>query len=229
MSIKNVPSANSSGAKHKPQKKSKHQMKTEATRSELLVAAERIFVRDGFAKAQIETIAAEAGRTKGAVYGNFKSKEDIFFALLETKAQSRLDALVRSAKDMPFEERVEAIKNLFLNTVEEENWPILILEFKLFALRNTASLTRIRNLYQLLYDDFSRDLLPQKSGFSDADKTRALVSLAVLRSLPSAIALERQFNPAMSSAGTTKHVLEAIFEALVQMNSKSRSGSPKRV
>jgi hypothetical protein len=95
-------------------------------------------------------------------------------ALLEAKAQSRLHALVRSAKDMPFEERVEAIKNLFLNTIEEENWPILILEFKLFALRNKASLKRIRNLYQLLYDDFSRDLLPQKSGFSDADKTMAL-------------------------------------------------------
>jgi hypothetical protein len=46
----------------------KHQVKTEATLRGLLDAAETIFVRDGYERAQIETIAAEAGRTKGAVY-----------------------------------------------------------------------------------------------------------------------------------------------------------------
>ena len=71
----------------------KHQVKTEATLRSVLDASERVFVRDGYERAQIETIAAEAGRTKGAVYAHFRSKEDIFFALLERKAKSRRDEL----------------------------------------------------------------------------------------------------------------------------------------
>jgi AcrR family transcriptional regulator len=205
--------------------KNKHQARTEATLRGLLDAAETAFVRDGYERAQIETIAAEAGRTKGAVYAHFKSKEDIFFALLETKAQSRLDMFLRSAKDVPHAHRVQIVKDLFLNTVEEKNWPILILEFKLFALRNKASLRRIRDLYQLLYDDLSRDLLPENEGFTDAQKEKALVALAVLRGLPSAIALERHFNPVMNLSGTTKEVLEAIFESLLKMNDRTPASS----
>ena len=191
--------------------KNKHQARTEATLRGLLDAAETVFVRDGYERAQIETIASEARRTKGAVYAHFKSKEDIFFDLLETKDQSRLDMFLRSAKDVPHEHRVEIVKDLFLNTVEEKNWPILMLEFKLFALRNKASLRRIRDLYQLLYQDLSRDLLPESEGFTDTDKEKALVALAVLRGIPSAIALDRQFNPVMNLPGATKEVLGSDF------------------
>ena len=49
----------------------------------LLAAAEKTFARDGFEAARLEDIASLAGYTRGAFYANFKSKEDIFFALLE--------------------------------------------------------------------------------------------------------------------------------------------------
>jgi hypothetical protein len=120
---------------------------------------------------------------------------------------------------------VEIVKDLFLNTVEEKNWPILMLEFKLFALRNKASLRRIRDLYQVLYDDLSRDLLPESEGVTDTDKEKALVALAVLRGIPSAIALERQFNPVMNLPDATKEVLEAIFESLLKMKGRTPASS----
>ena len=100
-----------------------------------------------------------------------------------------------------------------------------MLHFKLFALRNKASLRRTRDLYQLLYDDLSRDLLPENEGFTDTQKERALVALAVLRGLPSAIALERYFNPVMNLSGTTKEVLEAIFESLLKINDRMPASS----
>jgi AcrR family transcriptional regulator len=58
----------------------KHQLRTETTRRELLDAAEEVFVRDGFEKARLETIAAAIGGTKGAVYAHFENKEDLFIA-----------------------------------------------------------------------------------------------------------------------------------------------------
>ena len=56
----------------------------------LLLAAEKIFARDGFEAARLEDIASLAGYTRGAFYANFQSKEDIFFALLEQWVGQRI-------------------------------------------------------------------------------------------------------------------------------------------
>jgi AcrR family transcriptional regulator len=53
------------------------------TRSELLKAASRLFLRKGFVATSLSDIAEEAALTKGAVYSNFESKEDLFLALLQ--------------------------------------------------------------------------------------------------------------------------------------------------
>jgi AcrR family transcriptional regulator len=52
------------------------------TRAELMRAANRLFLRDGYAQTSLAAIAEEAAVTKGAVYSNFESKEDLFLALL---------------------------------------------------------------------------------------------------------------------------------------------------
>ena len=134
----------------------KHQAKTESTLRSLLDAAERVFVRDGYERAQVETIAAEAGRTKGAVYAHFRSKEDIFFALLERRATAKREQFLRYSEGLDAEGRLSIVKHLFLEALDDESWPILMLEFKLLALRNKASLQRVRDLYRLVYEDISR-------------------------------------------------------------------------
>lgn len=204
----------------------KHQVKTEATLRGLLDAAETIFVRDGYERAQIETIAAEAGRSKGAVYAHFQSKEEIFFALLERNAKIRSEVFRRSTQDAPFQRRIEVIKELFVSAFEDENWPILMLEFKLFALRNKTSLRRVRQLYKLLYDDLNRIAIPEDAGYTDAQKERMSNALAVLRGIPSALLLEKQFNPTLNSPGVARQALEAIFDSQLSLhNLKPRNRS----
>ncbi len=63
----------------------KHELRTQETRALLLTAAETIFVRDGYEGAKLGEIAALAGRTKEAIYAQFKSKEDVFLALVEAR------------------------------------------------------------------------------------------------------------------------------------------------
>jgi AcrR family transcriptional regulator len=71
-----------------------------ANRRELLRAASRLFLRNGYVATSLAHIADEAGVTKGAVYSNFESKEDLFLALLqeplvtsEIYAPSKVDGL----------------------------------------------------------------------------------------------------------------------------------------
>lgn len=53
------------------------------TRQELIRAANRLFLRNGYVATSLANIAEEAALTKGAVYSNFDSKEDLFLALLQ--------------------------------------------------------------------------------------------------------------------------------------------------
>ncbi len=54
------------------------------TRKKLLDAAMAVIGEKGFDRASLQEIAARAGMTRGAVYGNFKGKDELFLALIET-------------------------------------------------------------------------------------------------------------------------------------------------
>jgi AcrR family transcriptional regulator len=49
----------------------------DSLRTRLLEAATRVFAREGYAGAKIRDIVHEAGLSTGAVYGRFRSKEDL--------------------------------------------------------------------------------------------------------------------------------------------------------
>ncbi|WP_263382194.1 TetR/AcrR family transcriptional regulator [Granulicella arctica] len=191
----------------------------------MLDASERVFVRDGYERAQIEAIAAEAGRTKGAVYAHFRSKEDIFFALIERKAQERRDEFLHSAEGKDLEQRLAIVKKLFLGALRNENWPILMLEFKLLALRNKASLQRVRDLYKLIYEDMGRAILSGRGVSTVETKERDIIALAILRGIPGAVILEQQFNPGLISSAVADQVFETIFDAL--LGHRNNSPTPK--
>jgi AcrR family transcriptional regulator len=67
------------------------------TRERLLRSAARVFARRGFQAASLDEIAADAGFTKGAVYANFESKEDLFLAMLDERFDERRTAMQRTA------------------------------------------------------------------------------------------------------------------------------------
>lgn len=72
------------------------------TRARILDAAREEFIERGYLAASVEDIAARAGYTRGAVYGNFASKEAVFVALYQQAAlqeQLRMGAFTTRARD----------------------------------------------------------------------------------------------------------------------------------
>ena len=59
----------------------------EQTRAELLAAAARVFSLKGYDGASIADITSEAGLTSGAVYAHYRSKAELFVAVLEAHGQ----------------------------------------------------------------------------------------------------------------------------------------------
>src|SRR6266567_1315782 len=64
----------------------------ELTKTALVDAAAEVFARRGFEGASLEEIAETAGFTRGAIYSNFGSKEDLLLAVVERYNQTLLDA-----------------------------------------------------------------------------------------------------------------------------------------
>jgi AcrR family transcriptional regulator len=64
------------------------------TRARLLDAAVRVCARRGLADATIEEISEEAGYTRGAVYSNFESKENLLLAVFEERIEPRLRSVL---------------------------------------------------------------------------------------------------------------------------------------
>jgi AcrR family transcriptional regulator len=78
----------------------------DATRERLFAAAAEVFEQQGIGGASIEAIAAAAGFTRGAVYSNFASKDDLIIAMLEDhvdrSVRHHLDLLERHRDPVDF-------------------------------------------------------------------------------------------------------------------------------
>src|SRR5262245_64069879 len=61
----------------------------ERNREAVLRAARRVFLDKGYAGATLESIAEEAGFSKGVMYSQFHSKADIFLTLMERRMEER--------------------------------------------------------------------------------------------------------------------------------------------
>jgi AcrR family transcriptional regulator len=115
----------------------------EETRREILDAAARAFARRGFHGASVETVAAEAGLTTGAVYSNFKGKEDLFLTLYEERIAARSRDLRAAAGegDDPLGSAAANVAQML-----SREWLLLYFEFALHAARNPAFARRFRAL-----------------------------------------------------------------------------------
>ncbi len=68
-----------------------------STRDRLLAAAVEVFVDQGYEGARLQDIARTAGLTTGAVYANFRGKEELLFAAIGARVGVEMDALLAEA------------------------------------------------------------------------------------------------------------------------------------
>jgi AcrR family transcriptional regulator len=110
------------------------------TRRRVLDAAAAVFAARGIASSSVNDIAEAAGLTKGAVYSNFASKDDLILALMQEHVRDRLrDAIAafEAAEDVDV-----GIHDLFASLVRaiavDADWQHLLFEYCALARRDSA-------------------------------------------------------------------------------------------
>lgn len=119
------------------------------TRARLLDAAATVFARRGYEGASLNEIAEEAGFTKGAVYSNFSSKDQLFAEVLETRLVERMravqSAFERTESLQDVRDSGHAIAELF--AADPEVW-LLFLELWMHGARDEGTRRRIAEVYE---------------------------------------------------------------------------------
>jgi AcrR family transcriptional regulator len=110
----------------------------EQTKAELVAAAGRVFLGKGFHQASLEEIAEEAGYTKGAVYSNFGSKDELFLAVLDDRYERQLRTQAGLLRQAPtFEDGLRlAARELSERHRRDPGWSPLLVEFWTHASRS---------------------------------------------------------------------------------------------
>jgi AcrR family transcriptional regulator len=117
------------------------------TRQHLLDAAAIVFARDGFHGATLDDVAATAGFTKGAVYSNFKSKDELFVALLDERLERQFAVATEVLESGSHQtaEQLPRVRELLHSTMFfwEDTWTTLYLEFVLYSRRNPEAAAKL--------------------------------------------------------------------------------------
>ncbi|TLG00349.1 TetR/AcrR family transcriptional regulator [Nocardia cyriacigeorgica] len=108
------------------------------TRESLIDAAEQLFLADGYHTTSIAAIAAEAGRTIGAVYSNFDSKESLCIEVIRRRATAELTKLTSSFVAAPddLEARLAVVPAWWSRVSGDTAMITLFAEFLITALRD---------------------------------------------------------------------------------------------
>lgn len=164
------------------------------TREELVHAADRLFTGNGFHATSLDLVAAEAGYTKGAVYSNFGSKEDLFFAVYEQRVE-RANAGIAEFLEEHADDAPQALARRTL-AKSEAGWLAVFFEFWAHVVRNPDLRERFAEIHRrarAAQVEWTRGWMARKGiDWIDPDEWTAAMFAMV-----SGIGLEQLIEPAL--------------------------------
>ena len=198
----------------------------EQTRIRLLDAAERVLAKRGYADASVEEVAALAGFSRGAVYSNFKSKEDLFFACFDDVLAKRLPELFGAVRAAGKTESPTStartgggLFGLFMG--EDLEWFRVYVDFLAQAGRTPRLRKRVAERVRAIHDTV-RELIETIARDTDMPLPASsdLLATAAL-SMSEGFALRRLVDPAKYPEEMNQDLLGLLFGGVAALSEAS--------
>ena len=176
------------------------------TRAALLDAALELTREKGFERTTLQDVAERAGMSTGAIYGNFRNRDELFMALAERQwAPIR----PRFRAGMSFAELMHAMAEAVLAAVPERRpGAVGALTFRAYALAHEAVRIQFRDTMARGYDGGAAWL---RTAFEAADLPMpAEVLVRVINAMMEGLLFQRFLTPEL----TPDEVFYAAFAAL---------------
>ncbi len=143
----------------------------DARRGEIVGACEELYAEKGFKEITMADIAGKTTFTRTSIYNYFRTKEEIFLALLQREYESWADAIddaVRSRESMSEEE----IADFLAASLEERRQMLRILSMNHYDMEagsRIGNLTEFKRSYGRTLDSVGQMIRKFCGGLSDGD------------------------------------------------------------
>ena len=203
----------------------------EMTRRHLLEAAATVFGEHGFHRATLDQVATAAGFTKGAVYSNFASKDDLFLALLDDRMDRQRELLADLMDSAETEgAKIDLTAQLVRSAAffGNDSWSALYLEFVVYARRHPEAQKKLAAIAarsreyvtQMLADEFDRTGVSR--GYQPEDVASVLIAVF------EGIGIGRLVDPTAGGERAFDTLLSVLSASLSTSHSASYSAPPAR-
>jgi len=183
------------------------------TQQRVLAAAAAAFEAHGFDKASIDDIAARAGLTKGAIYSSFRTKEELFVAVMNRQIDERIhDVTEAIAKVAGRADAVHAIATaVTAATYRDPGWHVAFLEFWTKAMR-TPTLRQSLAVQRRRAREIIAEKVQQHADARDIDLPLPPSTLAVtILALSNGLAVEQLLDTTHAEPSVLDDILSALM------------------
>jgi len=160
------------------------------TRTQLVKTARQLFFEDGYHPTSLEKVADAAGFSKGAVYSNFRNKDELCIAVLDEVRGERLAEILEIMATPDEASRIEWLQVWAERVIGDPAWTSLEVEFAAHARHNEQLrdelASRLGGILQMLSGaaESATDTTPALPRAETATVMLALgVGLGLLRSI----------------------------------------------
>jgi AcrR family transcriptional regulator len=198
------------------------------TRAQLIETAREMFLRDGYFATSLDKVADAAGYSKGAVYSNFASKDELCLAVLDALLTERAGEIALAvAGRKRFAGKLAAFENWATHALGDEGWITLEIEFASQARANPELRTAFAERAGAIRSAIA---LMLKAGAQEAGGQLPLPAeelATTVLSVGLGLAVQRAFDPAVS-VRTLTNTIRVIVGLPIRPPTKQRRRRPVR-
>lgn len=203
---------------HKPPTRQASGPRPLTTRDRLLDAAAAVIAREGYHRARLVDVAREAGLTTGAVYSNFRDKEELFLASVDRI--QRLNDLSVDAMPQGLDQVVAGYRQAAAHFEESSELQVLTFELALLAIRNSRVRAQVEEGMRESVAAMARALRGGKPatepGTADEIPAESMADAALIIAFGNGLALLRMFAPELASPELVEEAMRRLATASME-------------
>jgi AcrR family transcriptional regulator len=185
-----------------------------ARRRRLIDAAWRCLARGSYADLRVEDVCAEAGLSKGSFYGYFRSKQELFYSLMDEDSRLLEEAAVgASALGLPAASRLLRFAGASLRAAEDPARVQLRADIWAAATSDTALAERLREA-NARRRAILRDWIEQAVDAGSLADIPANALAAMMLALVDGLAFQRRLDPGSFRTENIQRALEVLITSL---------------
>ena len=189
------------------------------TRARLLDGARAVFARRGYHAATVDEVAEQAGFTTGALYSNFKGKEDLFLAVVEEMIAREVREYTEIFEGgTTFEERARGGADHWMELLgEDPDFFRLFIELWSAAIREPGLRAKFAQRSGAMRDATTR-MIEAESARLEVETSRndARTLATVVNALGNGLAMEKLMFPGSVPDNLFGDILGVLFRALAE-------------